>query len=112
MVDNRRLAQARKRLKRERERAGMFADQLVGGSPHERIARQDESAMAHFQAMRDHQASMWRRGRRALDALPYFQQEELLAEWNTDSWLPGSPEYFLYFLASHGVRIPDSDERR
>jgi hypothetical protein len=103
LVTHQRLRRAQHALDRERARWGMFADQMVTETAEERVARVDEGVLAGVKQMRDHQAAMWRRGRRALYALPTQERQELLRQWN-QSPLPGTPEYFLDFLHSHGVR--------
>ena len=108
-VTRQRLRHAQQALEREQARWGMFADQMVTETAEGRVARLDEGVLAGMKQMRDHHASMWRRGRRALYALPIPERRELLRQWNR-SPLPGSPEYFLDFLRSHGV--PVQQERR
>jgi hypothetical protein len=103
-VTGRRLRHAREALEKERARWGMFADQMVTETAEERVARLDEGVLAAVKQMREHHAAMWRRGRLALYALPIAERRELLSQWNR-SPLPGSPEYFLDFLRSHGVPI-------
>jgi hypothetical protein len=85
----------------------MFADQMVTETPEERIARLDAEVLAGARQLRAQHAAMWRRGRRALFALPPERRRELVAEWNRNHWLPGSLEYFLDFLRSRGVEIED-----
>jgi len=97
-VTPQRLAAAKRALQRERERAGMFVEELgPRETPEERIARQDAAWVAHWQRMRDRYARAWRDARRLLVSPPAEQRRQLRAEWRTCGW-PGTPEYFMTWL--------------
>ena len=106
-VTRRRLAHARRTLERERAGWGMFADQMEFETPEERIDRLDADLQDYFQGLRDHNAAMWRRGRRALFCLPPERHQELIQEWNRMHWMPGTCEYFLDFLSHKGVNLEE-----
>ena len=92
-----RLAAARRAIEREREAVGLFPELAPQETPEERIARIDDELAAHWQRMRDHQATRWRRARRWLYSLPPEQMDQILSEWRSCGW-PGSPEYLLSFV--------------
>jgi len=102
----RRLAAAKRAIKRRQQGCGMLLDwaaeqnPTLSETPEERIARFDERAARYFQRLRDQDARMWRRGRRALYSLPDPLRRQLLTEWNTPrKWQPdGRPEYFCAWL--------------
>src|SRR5690606_42040294 len=94
-VTPQRLAAAKRALQRERERAGMFVEELgPRETPEEHIARQDAAWVAHWQRMRDRYARAWRDARRLLFSLPAEQQRQLRAEWRTCG-SPGPPDDFV-----------------
>jgi hypothetical protein len=105
IVTETRLRFARESLEKERASWGMFADQMVTETAEERIRRQDDITRQEFRRRRQETADLWRRGRRALFALPEEERRDLLVRWNNMHGLPGSPEYFLDFLRGVGVEV-------
>jgi hypothetical protein len=91
----RRLRHATKAIARARQRAGLFADELITETPAERISRLDLDAAAYLQRQRDYDAAAWRRARRTLNGLPAEFGAAIRKRWNERKWLPGAPEYLL-----------------
>ncbi len=109
-VTPRRLAAAKRRLEREVDAMPLFADEVRASqpTPAQRIARMDADATKFFQAMRDHAARNWRRGRCALQQLPPQQRQAIIANWNA-SPLPATATYFVdYLRTKHQLEIPET----
>jgi hypothetical protein len=75
-MTTRRLAHAEHAL--AQERWGPFAAQMVTETASERVERLDAGVSVAQAALRRHIAVQWRRGRRALFALPSCRRRELL----------------------------------
>ncbi|MBN1625005.1 MAG: hypothetical protein JW944_00660 [Deltaproteobacteria bacterium] len=80
----RRLAAARRALKRERDKLPLFADQIAQKqpTPEERIAFYDQAILKMIQHMRQFDAYQWRKGRKMLKDLPVKEQKIFLHYWN------------------------------
>lgn len=93
-----RLAAAAKAIQRERDRAGLFVEELgPKETPEERIARVDIEMAAHWQRMRDWVARRWRSVRKEFYSLPRELRLRIREEWRACGW-PGDPAYFAEFL--------------
>ena len=96
----RRVAAAKRALKKEREQHALFVDQFEQESPHERIEHFDERLLRQEQGCRDLAAKHWRWGRHQILSLEASVRDELMALWNkkTEKWLPAHAHYFADFI--------------
>ena len=113
-VTPRRLAAAKRALKRQRDRLPLFADQVSQEqeTPEERIERFDLELLAHDQRFRALAAKHWRWGRRLLRRQTTEVQQEILAKWNR-SPIPPDAAYFADFvrreLRNRGLTIQEEE---
>jgi len=105
----RRLAAAKRALRRQRDKLPLFADEIAAGqpTPEERIKYFDEMHVEWLKRRRKYTASVWRRARKALREMDEAEQRRLLKFWNED-WL--GPRDACYFADL--VRNWDKRERR
>ena len=98
-VTERRLAAARRALRREREACPLFVDDIADEqpTPEERVQAIDAAQVAHWQRIRDYNARTWRAARRILNSLPADERDQLLAAWQSAPY-PASASYFADFL--------------
>lgn len=91
-----RLAAAKKALANERERAGLFGDQVAATqpTPEDRIAAIDSGLEQSHAEDRTRTAQQWRQARRTLRALPEAVRGPLLFRWNAGGW----PKHAVYLL--------------
>lgn len=100
-VTKQRIAAAARAIQRERERAGLFVDELgPRETPEERVARLDQEAAAYWQRLRDGHARAWREARRQLYDLPEEQKRAILDVWQRGVY-PATPEYLLDLIRRH-----------
>jgi hypothetical protein len=98
-ITSRRIAAHAAKLRRERERAGLFAAQVGELQAGELdapaiIAQRNEGLRRAWAQRRSFEARSWFRARYLLRTLPPENQAAILAIWNR-GWLPGSPSYLL-----------------
>jgi len=98
-VTKRRLAAARRALKKERDEHPLLAEQIAAEqpTPEERITAHEKESARHWQSIRDHRAAVWRRARAIVSGLPSEQRDALLNSWNR-STIPGNAAYFADFV--------------
>lgn len=98
-LTERRLAAARRALRREREHCPLFADDIADEqpTPEERVQLIDAQQLAHWQRIRDYNARTWRAARRILFSLPAEKRDQLLAQWQSAPY-PASASSFADFL--------------
>lgn len=89
-----RLVAAQRALKKEREKAPLFAAEIAAEqpTPEERVQRLDAGAEAWLTEHRQSIASSWHRSRGKLRAMPADQALAIANEWQY-GYLPGSAEY-------------------
>jgi|6_EtaG_2_1085325.scaffolds.fasta_scaffold00065_64 hypothetical protein len=94
-VTSRRLANATRALRREREKRPLFAAQLAQEqeTPEARILAIATAAIEQEQRFRDLAARHWREARARLAAMPDEKRAQLLALWET-SFCPPDASYF------------------
>lgn len=94
----RRLAAAKRALRRERDRLTLFADQVAAEqpTPEKRIESFDLDLLRQDQVRRDLTAHHWRWARRQLRCHPQ-RATEILGKWNR-SWIPATGTYFADFV--------------
>ena len=103
-VTGRRLSAARRALQRQADEVALFPELQPTETPEQRIARLDTDAKAHFQRLRDHTATTWRRARRAFRSLSAIQREQVLARWNAPTWHPPHEAHYLADLIHTATR--------
>ena len=105
-VTSRRLAAAKRALKRERDNLALFADEVAAEqpSPEERIEHFDRRILDAEQSMRNLTAKHWRWGRNQLEKHPEHK-EQILAQWAT-SWCPPTGNYFADFVRTRRTGRP------
>lgn len=98
-ITARRLAAARRALKKEREDRPLFAEQIAEEqpTPEERIRAHEDENARHWQSIRDHRAVVWRRARAIVYSLLPEQRDALLQAWNR-STIPADAAYFADFV--------------
>jgi hypothetical protein len=94
-----RLGAARRALKRERDRAPLFAAEIAAVQPtaEERITAIDAAAAAWLANRRHELAASWRASRHELRSMPGPEALAILHEWQYGH-LPGSPEYLANLI--------------
>lgn len=94
----RRLAAAKRALRRERDQLALFADQVAAEqlTPQERIEAFDLDLLRQDQGRRDLTAQHWRWTRRQLRR-HHRCAADILAKWNC-SWIPATGTYFANFV--------------
>ena len=105
-ITPRRLAAAKRALKRERDRLALFADEVAREqpSPEERIESFDDRGMRAERAMRDLAARHWRWGRRQLELVSDDVRQQILCAWNR-SMAPPSAHYFADYVRTRLKRL-------
>lgn len=98
-ITNRRLAASEKWIRKQIDKAGLFADEVQAEmpTPEERIQEKDQCFRDWQQARRDQYARRWRELRRQLWDRSAEERDRILAAWAA-SPLPGDPGYFAVFL--------------
>lgn len=80
--NNRRIGAAKRALKREREKAGLFGEELMRfTSVEERKSQINQSSTDFVERMRKLDARFWREGRAFYYSLPKEEREEIRAYW-------------------------------
>jgi hypothetical protein len=103
-VTDRKRAAARRWQQRQRDALPLLGELIAEQQPSidqimsERVERWDDSERTD----RARRATLWREGRRRIDAHPDEIRRALLAYWNNHRWLPGDPSYLLDML--HGFK--------
>lgn len=105
---NRRLSAARRHLQAERDRYGLFAEDVAKEqpTPEERIDNFDQGFNASQWEDRKRTAALWRRVRALLAATTGRDREVLLDSWNRAGY-PGEPTYLLEHLKNFLPRIQE-----
>ena len=98
-VTTRRLAAAQRALTKERERAGLFADDVAARqvSPRERVEQADRNLLLTIQENRACAARAWRWVRSLVQELPAGLRKDLLSHYGKGSW-PKNPAIITYLL--------------
>jgi hypothetical protein len=93
-VSKLRLLHAERALKRQREKAGLFADHLAASqpTPEQRIRAIDDRSQLGALEDRTHRAAAWRRCRAMLAKMPADARRRILFKWNVAS-CPAVPEF-------------------
>ena len=93
-ITPRRIAAAKRHLRKEREKLALFADEVaeMQPTPVERIELHDDCFAERWQNFRDLHAKQWRKGRRWLREHPEHA-DEILERWNA-SMCPADAPYF------------------
>ena len=101
-VTPRRLAAAKRTLKRQAEALPLFSEQIRAEqpTPKERIRTFDNNHAEWAQGMRDHDAEKWRKARAQLRSLPKEEQEVVLTFWNKSS-MPANAVYFATVMHNY-----------
>ena len=101
-VTPRRLAAAKRTLKRQADALPLFSEQIRAEqpTPEERIRNFDDDHAEWAQGMRDHDAISWRKSRAQLRALPREKQKVILAFWNKSS-MPADACYFATVMHNY-----------
>lgn len=108
-VTQRRIANAERALKRQRDKLPLFADQIAAEQPtaEERCRGFDDGLYKFWQEHRDLEARMWRECRRAISVMPELDRKTLMVQWNQSNW-PGNSVYFSVFLRTRLQQIRDA----
>jgi hypothetical protein len=106
---NRRIAAAERHLKGERDKMGLFADEVAKEQPTplERIEGFDQGFYESQWAQRKQTAKLWRQARALLATITGRERSILIDSWNRAGY-PGEPTYLLQHLKNF---IPRSQER-
>ena len=101
-VTPRRLAAAKRTLKRQADALPLFSEQIRAEqpTPEERIRNFDDSHAEFAQRLRDHDAESWRKARAQLRSLPREEQEVVLTFWNKSS-MPADAGYFATVMHNY-----------
>ena len=101
-VTPRRLAAAKRTLKRQADVLPLFSEQIRAAqpSPEERIRTFDDNHAEWAQRMRDHAAENWRKARAQLRALAKEEQTVILEFWNKSS-MPADACYFATVMHNY-----------
>jgi len=92
--NNRRIGAAKRALKREREKAGLFGEELMRfTSVEERKNQINQSSMDFVERMRKSDARLWREARQYFYALSNDTREEITQYWKRF----GCPKRAVYF---------------
>lgn len=95
-----RIAAAKRAIRKEKERAGLFGEELMRfTSVEERFAQMDERARHMVSRWRSYDAKIWIKARRLMQTLDTRRRDEVLRVWHSDQWhrARGSME-FLYLV--------------
>jgi len=105
-ITPRRLAAARRALRREQDRYALFRDEVAAEqpTPEDRIEQADIDLIRYDQGHRDLAALHWRKGRRMLASVDPTVREEILTRWNNHRWLPADAGYFVDFVWTELLR--------
>lgn len=112
-ITPRRLAAAKRFLKRERDHLPLFADEVAAEqpTPEQRIEQADEDLLDYVQSHRDLAARHWKRARRWLSGVSEDTRAEITALWNRRT-CPPTAAYFADFVRSElrRRRLPVDDD--
>ncbi len=88
----RRIANAEKAVRKEREEVALFPELCRYKSAEERLKQQEEIGIRYWQEIRDESARSWRKFRRRFYSLREDERMRFLAYWNK-AYLPGDAHY-------------------
>ena len=88
----RRIANAEKKIAKEREGVALFPELCRFKSAEERLNHQDEITIRYWQKIRNESAKSWHKFRRRFYSLEEDERLRFLAYWN-DAYLPGYAHY-------------------
>ena len=95
---SRRIAAAKRALKKEKEKAGLFGEELMNfRSIDERISQIDKAKFESIQKFRDYEARTIRELRKDFRALSYEDKKDVIEYWNK-SHIPKVPFRFASLL--------------
>ncbi len=89
----RRMKNAEKAVRRERDDIPLFPELMRFTSASERLDQIDAANMAYWRRIRDCDARMWRKFRRRLYGLPERDRSRFLDYWNAHVMIPGEACY-------------------
>lgn len=97
-LNNRRLSAARRALKRERDKAPLFADAIAAEqpTPEERIKKFDDAAEVALKEEAERRKKQWEALAKEIESLPPSERENFVSHWNSSA-VPDNEAY----LAGH-----------
>lgn len=108
IINNRHIGAAKRALKKEKEKAGLFPDLMRFNSIEERLFQKEENKQEFVKRMRSSDAKFWIKARKELATLPLKTQKRLLEKWNNSETRLMNAEAFRFAsLVSDAVRYPD-----
>lgn len=79
-----RVAAAKRAVKKERERAGLFGEELMRfTTPEQRLDQMDTRFVEFAERIRGYTAETWRKNRQKLSKMPAKLRKEVLDYWNS-----------------------------
>ena len=88
------IGAAKRALKKERDRAGLFGEEIMRfKSVDERMSQMDERMMSFSKRIRSYDAELWCKARKSLRAMPKHIQIEIVTFWNESN----RPKKAVYF---------------
>lgn len=85
---------AKRAVKKERDRAGLFGEELMRfKTVDERISQMDERMISFSKRIRSYDAELWGKAKKSLRSMPKNIQYQILAFWNESNY----PKKAVYF---------------
>ena len=110
--NNRRKAAAKRALKKERERAGLFGEELMRfKTVEERMDQVDGMSLSYARRMRMYEADRIKSLRKKLRSMPEHIREEILDYWNSEDITIPRKSHFLSDLITQMERDPKHIKR-
>lgn len=94
-VTGRRLAAAKRALRRQADAVALFPELQPTETPQERCDRFDLDSVATVQRWRDAEAERWRKARRELRAMTPAEQSQVDRRWAQNRFMPKTAVYLL-----------------
>lgn len=109
-VSNRMLAAAKRSIRREIEKHGLFGDQVqIERDPAKRCETTEAARQRWHEDARTRRAAGWRRARRLLGELPEPTRGAVYARWQTAPF-PATPEYLANLVCQARRVLCHGDE--
>ena len=97
-VTGRRLAAAKRALRRQADAVALFPELQPTETPQQRCDRFDLEGVATVQRWRDAEAERWRRARRDLRAMTATAQAQVDRRWAQNRFMPKTAVYLLEII--------------
>lgn len=106
-INNRHIGAAKRALKKEKEKAGLFPELMRFNSVEERLSQIEENSKEFARRNRNSDAQFWLKARSDLKTLPVKTQKKILEKWNNPDTRHVRAEAFRFAsLVTSAKRYP------